>query len=136
MNKIIAKRIYNLIQHDPAKIAILNLLADGEWHTRYEVESKAKNYRPTIGIVGLCVIIRSIQEADTDLIETYENDSGRFYRINPQRNELIKRVIYALQKQSKQPVTESSSEFQRFKDILRSKRKKDKMSEDNIRQFL
>jgi hypothetical protein len=64
MNRVRANRIYNLVNTDPAKIAILTLLSDGNWHTRFEVENTAKEYRPTIGVVGICTIIKTLQEAD------------------------------------------------------------------------
>jgi hypothetical protein len=140
MNKIIATRIYRLVQHDPAKIAILNLLADGEWHTRFEVESQAKTHRETIGIVGICVIFKAIKDIDDDLLEIYENKSDRFYRVNPNRVKMIRKVVQTLQKHSKITAKDSSSsqEYRRFRKILRENQQKKKLGLDeaDIKQFL
>lgn len=136
MNFIIANRIYNLVSNDPAKIAILNLLADGKWHTRFEVESLARGIRPTIGFVGICTIIRALQNTDSELLEVYDNDSGRFYRLNPHRTELVKTIISYQKKTSKDPTTTSSSEFQKFKEILRQNRKNEKDVDEEMKQFL
>ena len=136
MNSIIANRIYNLVSNDPAKIAILNLLSDGKWHTRFEVESIAKDQRPTIGLVGICMIIKTLQDADTELLEVYDNDSGRFYRLNPQRQTLIRKIVDYHMKGSRDPSTSSAKQFKKFKDRLRSSRKTDPDFDDNLKQFL
>ncbi len=136
MNSIIANRINNLVANDPAKIAILNLLADGKWHTRFEVESAARNQRSVIGLVGICVILKTLQEADSDLLEVYDNDSGRFYRLNPQRTALVKKIVEYHMKNSKHVTTSSAAQFKRFKDRLRSQRKSDQTIDDDLKQFL
>ena len=136
MNSIIANRINNLVANDPAKIAILNLLADGKWHTRFEVESAARNQRSVIGLVGICVILKTLQEADSELLEDYDNDSGRFYRLNPQRTALVRKIVEYHLKNSKHVTTSSAAQFKRFKDRLRSQRKSDQTIDDDLKQFL
>ena len=137
MNLIIANRIYNLVASDPAKIAILNLLADGKWHTRFEVESAAKEYRPTIGLVGICVILKSLQDADSEIFETYDNKSGRFYRLNPQRLEIVQKIItHQTVRNTKEPQTSSAVEFKKFKERLRMTRKNEKDFDEDLKQFL
>jgi hypothetical protein len=136
MNSIIANRINNLVANDPAKIAILHLLADGKWHTRFEVESAARNQRSIIGLVGICVMIKTLQEADSELLEEYDNTSGRFYRLNPQRTTLVRKIIEYHVKNSKQGTTSTAVEFKRFKDRLRSQRKSDQAIDDDLKQFL
>ena len=136
MNSIIANRIYDLVANDPAKIAILNLLVDGKWHTRFEVESAAKNHRETIGLVGICIILKALQNADSELFEEYENNSGRFYRINPQRIPVVKKIVDYQMKASKEPRTQSAKEFRRFKDKLRNNRKNSNSLDDDLKQFL
>ncbi|MBK5114994.1 MAG: hypothetical protein KGD59_02310 [Candidatus Heimdallarchaeota archaeon] len=136
MNSIIANRINNLVANDPAKIAILHLLADGKWHTRFEVESAARNQRSIIGLVGICVIIKTLQEADSELLEEYDNDSGRFYRLNQQRTVLVRKIVEYHVKNSEQGTTSSAVEFKRFKDRLRSQRKSDQAIDDDLKQFL
>ncbi|HUU78397.1 MAG TPA: hypothetical protein VMX55_08615 [candidate division Zixibacteria bacterium] len=137
MNLIIANRINNLVANDPAKIAILNLLSDGKWHTRFEVESIAKDYRPTIGLVGICVILKSLQDADSQLFEVYDNDSGVFYRLNPQRTEIIQKIItHQTTKISKETKTTSATEFKKFKEKVRMTRKSEKDQDDDLKHFL
>jgi len=136
MNSIIATRIYNLVAEDPAKIAILNLLADGKWHTRFEVESTAKDQRPTIGLVGICVILKALQDADAELFETYDNESGVFYRLNPQRTSVVRKIVNYKKKTSKEVQTTSAKEFKKFKDRLRTTRKSDKDYDEDLKQFL
>ncbi|MFW9922437.1 MAG: hypothetical protein ACFFDW_04015 [Candidatus Thorarchaeota archaeon] len=136
MNSIIANRIYSLVSNDPAKIAILNLLADGKWHTRFEVESVAKDERPTIGLVGICVILRALQDADTELFEVYDNDSGVFYRLNPNRSDIVKKIVSYEKQNSKEPVSSSATEFKRFKEKLRQTRKSEKELDDDLKHFL
>lgn len=137
MNLIIANRIYNLVANDPAKIAILDLLSDGKWHTRFEVESIAKDYRPTIGLVGICVILKSLQDADSQLFEVYDNDSGIFYRLNPQRSEIIQKIItHQTTKISKETNPTSANEFKKFKEKVRMTRKSEKDQDDDLKHFL
>ncbi|NHJ32391.1 MAG: hypothetical protein FK732_05980 [Asgard group archaeon] len=136
MNSIIANRINNLVANDPAKIAILSLLADGKWHTRFEVESAARSQRSVIGLVGICVIIKTLQEADSELLETYDNDSGRFYRLNPQRTTIVRKIVEYHLKNSNQVTTSSAAQFKRFKERLRSQRKSDQALDDDLKQFL
>lgn len=136
MNSIIANRIYNLVSQDPAKIAILHLLVDGKWHTRFEVEDAAKNQRPTIGLVGICTILKALQNADSELFEVYENTSGRFYRLNPQRVDVIKKIITHQKKVSNEDLTSSASEFKMFKERLRSARKNKKSDDEELKHFL
>ena len=136
MNSIIANRIYNLVAGDPAKIAILHLLSDGKWHTRFEVESIAKEQRPTIGLVGICMILKALQDADSELYETYDNDSGVFYRLNPQRATIDKKIVNYKMKDSKEAQTTSAKEFKKFKQKLRSTRKNDKDYDEELKQFL
>lgn len=136
MNSIIANRIYNLVAGDPAKIAILNLLADGKWHTSFEVESTAKDQRPTIGLVGICIILKALQNADADLFEVYDNDSGRFYRLNPQRASMVRKIVNHKMRNSKDVQTSSAKEFKKFKERLRTTRKNDKDFDEELKQFL
>ena len=136
MNLIIANRIYNLVANDPAKIAILNLLADGKWHTRFEVESAAKDYRPTIGLVGICVILKSLQDADTEIFEVYDNSSGRFYRLNPQRIDIIKKIVSYHMKSSNEVRTQSADQFKIFKERLRTARKSFEDDDEQLKHFL
>ena len=137
MNTVIASRIYNLVSNDPVKVAILDLLADGNWHTRFEVESIAKDLRPTIGLVGICTIIRTLKDADSQLVEMYDNDSGVFYRLNPQRTTLIKKIVVHLRKNTKDRSTSSSSHFKRFKETIKTTRQKsEKLDDDDLKQFL
>ena len=137
MNSIIATRIYNLVSNDPAKIAVLGLLADGRWHTRFEVESVAKDYRPTIGLVGICVILKKLQDADSELLEIYENSSGSFYRLNPQRTSIIKKIMSYHQSNSKNPqMSSSSAEFKKFKERLRQTRKTEQEFDTDLNTFL
>ena len=142
MNDIIATRIIGLISSDPAKIAVLKLLADGKWHTRFEVESAAKAQRPTIGIVGISVILKALQEADADLVETYENDSGRFFRLNPQRKLLLAYVFKKLQTTSsakKEKMTPSAYQFNLFKERLKTRTGKvsvKDLDDEDLKQFL
>ncbi len=137
MNTIIANRIYSLVNHDPAKIAILNLLSDGNWHTRFEVESVAKDQRPTIGFVGICTILKALQDADTELLEVYDNDSGRFFRLNSQRIEMIKRIVSHKMRTTKNTGTGvSAPEFKKFRDRLRSTRKNSQSYDDELKHFL
>jgi hypothetical protein len=136
MNLVIANRIYNLVVADPAKIAILNLLTDGKWHTRYEVETKAKEFRPTIGVVGICTIIKTLQEADADLLEEYDNNSGVFYRLNPQRTDLVKKIMNHLKQKPGKQITTSSQQYMKFKERLKSSRKKPSSFDEDLKQFL
>ncbi len=136
MNSIIANRINNLVASDPAKIAILKLLVDGKWHTRFEVESAARNQRDFIGLVGICVIIKTLQEADSELLEEYDNDSGRFYRLNPQRTAIVRKIVDYHLKNSKEVQTSSAVQFKRFKERLRSQRKSEQAIDDDLKQFL
>ena len=136
MNSIIANRIYNLVAEDPAKIAILNLLADGKWHTRFEVESTAKDQRPTVGLVGICIILKALQDADAELFEMYDNDSGRFYRLNPQRASMVRKIVNHKIKHSKEAQTSSAKEFKKFKERLKTTRKNDKDYDEDLKQFL
>ena len=136
MNRIKANRIYNLINTDPAKIAILALLADGNWHTRFEVESSAKEFRPTIGVVGVCTIMNAFQEADSELLEVYDNDSGVFYRLNPQRTSLIKQLISHLKGKTGQQITSSSQQYMKFKERLKTTKKKPGSFDEELKQFL
>jgi hypothetical protein len=138
MNNIIANRIYNLVANDPAKVAVLNLLTDGKWHTRFEVESAAKKHRATIGLVGICVILRAMQEVDSELLEIYDNDSGRFYRLNPQRLAMIKKIIGYHQKGGKSAngLSDSATEYKRFKERLRSTRKSEEDFDAELKHFL
>ncbi|NHK31308.1 MAG: hypothetical protein FK730_08145 [Asgard group archaeon] len=136
MNLVIANRIYNLVVADPAKIAILNLLTDGKWHTRYEVETKAKEFRPTIGVVGICTIIKTLQEADADLLEVYDNNSGVFYRLNPQRKDLVKKIMNHLKQKPGKQITNSSQQYMKFKERLKSSRKKTSSYDEDLKQFL
>lgn len=136
MNSIIANRIYNLVADDPAKIAILNLLADGKWHTRFEVESTAKDQRPTIGLVGICIILKALQDADAELFEMYDNDSGRFYRLNPQRASMVRKIVNHKMKNTKEVHTTSAKEFKKFKERLRTTKKIDKDFDEELKQFL
>jgi hypothetical protein len=135
MNTIIANRIYTLVANDPAKIAILNLLSDGNWHTRFEVESIAKDQRPTIGFVGICTILKALQDADTELLEVYDNDSGRFFRLTPQRIEMIKRIVSHKMRTTKDAGL-SAPEFKMFRDKLRNSRKSNQSQDDDLKHFL
>lgn len=139
MNRIIATRIINLVSNDPAKIAILKLLSDGKWHTRYELEAAAKGQRATIGIVGISVILNALKEADAELFEIYDNNSGRFFKLSPQRMVMISRIVRVLDKSSKESMTASAYQFKRFKDRLKADNKKkddcDSLDED-LKQFL
>ena len=136
MNSIIANRIYNLVANDTAKIAILNLLVDGKWHTRFEVESVAKEHRPTIGLVGICVILKSLQDADTELFEEYDNSSGRFYRLNPQRIDIIKKIVNHHMKNANEIRTPSTDQFKIFKERLRTARKSTDDDDEQLKHFL
>ncbi|MHA1367565.1 MAG: hypothetical protein ACTSXA_01340 [Candidatus Heimdallarchaeota archaeon] len=137
MNTIIANRIYSLVAHDSAKIAILNLLSDGNWHTRFEIESIAKDQRPTIGFVGICTILKSLQDADIELLEVYDNDSGRFFKINPQRIEMIKRIVSHKMRTTKDAGAGlSAPEFKLFRDKLRNSRKSNQTQDDDLKHFL
>ncbi|MBD3192241.1 MAG: hypothetical protein GF308_16490 [Candidatus Heimdallarchaeota archaeon] len=140
MNVIIANRIINLVSGDPAKIAVLALLADGKWHTRYELESVAKEERPTIGIVGICMILNALQEADEELLETYENNSGLFFRLNAHRKNMIARIIQALnKKKGKEPQSSSGYQYQKFKERLKAKKdqlRTGNLDDEDLKQFL
>ena len=136
MNSIIANRIYNLVAADQAKIAILNLLADGKWHTSFEVESTAKDQRPTIGLVGICIIMKVLQDADAELFEVYDNDSGRFYRLNPQRASMVRKIVEHKMRNTKEAHTSSAKEFKKFKERSRTIRKKEKDFDEELKQFL
>lgn len=136
MNTIVANRIYSLVSNDPVKIAILNLLADGKWHKRFEIEAVAKEIRPTIGLVGICTIIRTFKDADNQLFEMYDNDSGVFYRLNPHRTILIKKIVEHLQKGSRDRPTSSTNHFNRFKEKVKSSRKSRESLDDDLKQFL
>ena len=135
MNTIIANRIYTLVAQDPAKIAILNLLSDGNWHTRFDIESVAKDQRPTIGFVGICTILKALQDADVELLEVYDNDSGRFFRLNPQRIEMIKRIVSHKMRTVKD-VDTSAPEFKKFRERLRTSRKSNQSYDDDLKHFL
>lgn len=136
MNAVIASRIYNLVSTDPVKIAILNLLADGKWHKRFEVEMVAKDLRPTMGLVGIATIFRMLQNADSELIEIYDNDSGVFYRLNPQRMAIIRKILEHLQTPSRGKQTSSSRQFELFKERMRLSRQKTEKVDDDLKQFL
>ncbi len=136
MNSVIANRIYNLISSDPVKIAILDLLVDGRWHTRFEVESLAKELRPTIGLVGICTIIRTLQDADSNLVEIYNNDSGVFYRLNPDRNQMVQKIISYSKSTVKAPSTTSSKQYQRFKDLMKTTKPQKTDLDDDLKHFL
>ena len=132
MNSIIANRIFTIVSNDPAKIAILDLFADGKWHTRFELETVAKEHRATIGLVGICMIIKTLQNADADLLQEYENDSGVFYRLNPNRMVLIKKIVNYLSKNSRKNTTTSTTLFKKFKEKIKTNKK----SDENLKQFL
>ncbi|NHJ49282.1 MAG: hypothetical protein FK733_15950 [Asgard group archaeon] len=139
MNRVRVNRIYNLVNADPAKIAILTLLADGNCHTRFEVENSAKEFRPTIGVVGVCTIMNALQEADSELLEVYDNDSGVFYRLNPQRTSLIRQIITHLKGKPGQKgtaTTSSSQQYMKFKERLKTTRKKTGSFDEDLKQFL
>jgi len=136
MNAVIASRIYNLVSTDPVKIAILDLLADGKWHKRFEVELVAKEIRPTMGLVGIATIFRMLRSADNELIEIYDNDSGVFYRLNPQRMVLIKKILEHLQKSPREKQTPSARQFKLFKERARQSMQKTNDEDDDLKQFL
>ncbi|MBN1330208.1 MAG: hypothetical protein JXA54_12105 [Candidatus Heimdallarchaeota archaeon] len=136
MNSVIANRIYNLISDDPVKIAILDLLVDGKWHTRFEVESLAKVLRPTIGLVGICTIIRTLQDADSNLVEIYNNDSGVFYRLNPERSSMVQKIISYSKTPTKLPSTTSAKQYQRFKDLIKTTKPQKTDLDDDLKHFL
>ncbi|HUT81042.1 MAG TPA: hypothetical protein VMZ29_07550 [Candidatus Bathyarchaeia archaeon] len=136
MNSVIANRIYNLISNDPVKIAILDLLVDGRWHTRFEVESLAKELRPTIGLVGICTIIRTLQDADSNIVEIYNNDSGMFYRLNPERNLMVQKIISYSKTSTKTQSTTSAKQYQRFKDLIKTTKQQNSDVDDDLKHFL
>ena len=89
------------------------------------------------GLVGICTIISKFQDADSELMEVYENDSGVFYRLNPQRTTLIKKIIsHTKTTNSRAPSTSSAKQFQRFKDLMKTTRKSSDDLDSDLKQFL
>jgi hypothetical protein len=80
--------------------------------------------------------IKTLQEADAELLEVYNNDSGVFYRLNPQRTTLIKQIITHLRSKTNQVKSTSSQQYMKFKERMKSTRKKSSSYDDDLKQFL
>jgi len=79
------KKIRELLMKDDAKIAMLEVLSDGNWHSTVDLWRAARNVRKFMGIVGVGVALKQIQNiAGNELLQKKTGMETAEWKINPE----------------------------------------------------
>jgi len=99
------KKIRELLMKDDAKIAMLEVLSDGDWHSTVDLWRAARNVRKFMGIVGVGVALQQIQNiAGNELLQKKTGMETAEWRINPQFLEDLKGLLDELKEEKKKRI--------------------------------
>ncbi len=99
------KKIRELLVKDDAKIAMLEVLSDGDWHSTVALWRAARNVRKFMGIVGVGVALQQIQDiAGNELLQKKTGVETAEWRINPQFLDEFKSLLNEIREEKKKRV--------------------------------
>ncbi len=99
------KKIRELLVKDDAKIAMLEVLSDGDWHSTVDLWRAARNVRKFMGIVGVGVALQQIQDiAGNELLQKKTGVETAEWRINPQFLDEFKSLLNEIREEKKKRV--------------------------------
>jgi len=99
------KKIRELLVKDDAKIAMLEVLSDGNWHSTVDLWRAARNVRKFMGIVGVGVALQQIQDiAGNELLQKKTGVETAEWRINPQFLDEFKSLLNEIREEKKKRV--------------------------------
>ena len=99
------KKIKELLVKDDAKIAMLEVLSDGDWHSTVDLWRAARNVRKFMGIVGVGVALQQIQDiVGNELLQKKTGVETAEWRINPQFLDDLKSLLDELREEKKKRV--------------------------------
>jgi len=99
------KKIREMLTKDDAKIAILEVLSDGDWHSTVDLWRVARNVRKFIGIVGVGVALEQIQNVvGNEILQKKVGVETAEWRINPEFLEKLKNLLEELREEKKKKI--------------------------------
>lgn len=99
------KKIRELLAKDDAKIAMLEVLSDGDWHSTIDLWRAARNVRKLMGIVGVGVALQQIQEiAGNEFLQKKTGIETAEWRINPQFLDELKSLLNEVREEKKKRI--------------------------------
>ncbi len=101
-----AKKIREMLAKDDAKIAILEALSDGDWHSTVDLWRAARSVRKFIGIVGVGVALEQIQNiVGNEILQKKVGVETAEWRINPEFLENLRNLLEELREEKKKKIT-------------------------------
>lgn len=105
LSEDITKKIRELLTKDDAKIAILEVLSDGDWHSTVDLWRAARSVRKFMGIVGVGVALEQIQNIiGSEILQKKIGIETAEWRINPEFLENLKNLLEELHEEKKKKI--------------------------------